>query len=313
MFFVIFGEDSYRSRQKLTQIISQYKEKNQTSLSLFFFDYDNSVSFSDIEIAVKQISMFTEKKLIVISNFFNSKTIEDQEAIINLLENFKEAFIFFIFYDFKIKTTNKLFKFLKKENAQIQEFKPLTRAETKNWVIKELKKRGVEITKDALSLFLDSIENDTWKIQNEINKLLNYCKEKKIIEIDDVKLLIHPKEGNNIFQTIEAIANKDKKKALKLIYNHIQKGDNELYILSMIAYQFKNLLVIRDLIDKSMPYSEIAQKLKMHPFVLKNNYQQASLFKISELKNIYNKILKTDLDIKQGLNPQLGLELLIEL
>ncbi len=312
MFFIIFGEDNYRSKQKLSQIIQQYKEKNKTNLSLFFFDYENTVDFSDVELATKQISMFSEKKLIIISKLFTSKKIEDQNKILNLLKKIQCKDIFFIFYDLKILVANKLFKFLKqKKSTQIQEFKPLKGIEINNWIIKEFSKNQIKIQKQALNLFIDYIENDTWRIQNEVNKLSNYCQTKREIEVEDIKLLVHPKKEINIFQTIESIANKNESRALKLIYNHIKKGDSELYILSMIAYQFKNLLIIKDLLDKGKKYEEIGKELILHPFILRKNFKQATIFKMKNLKNIYNKILEIDLKIKKGLNPQFGIELLI--
>ena len=312
MLFLLYGEDGYRSKQKLAQMIEFYKQKNRESLSLFIFDYEQGADFNSIEIATKQVSMFVEKKLIVISGLFSFGKDEDQAKIIKLLKTIKRNDIFFIFYDLKILSTNKLFKFLKqREKVQIQEFKLLKGGDIHNWVSKEFLSFGVRIERDALALFLEYTGNDLWKIQSEINKLANYCQDRQRVVIDDIKLLIHSKQDINIFQTIEAIANKDEARALKLIHNHIQKGDNELYILTMIAYQFKILLTIRDLIDKSKKYEEIGKELKMHPFVLRKNYKQAMLFKMAELKNIYNKILETDLKIKQGLNPQLGIELLL--
>lgn len=314
MFFLLYGEDGYRSNQKLAQMVEEYKEKNRGSLSLFVFDYAKiETDFNDIEIATKQISMFIEKKLIIISGVFSAKKGEDEEKILELLKGGKrDENIFFIFYDLKISSANRLFKFLKQnKNAQLQEFKPLKGIELNNWVIREFSKRKIEIKKGALTIFLESVGDDLWRAKNEINKLTNYCKERGEIEADDIKLLIQPSQETNIFQTIEAIANKNEKRALRLIDKHIQKGDNELYILSMIAYQFKILLTIRDLIDRSIGYEKIGKELKMHPFVLRNNYKQATLFKMTKLKNTYSRILETDLKIKQGLNPQLGIELLL--
>ncbi len=353
MFFLLFGEDSYRSRQKLNEIVQQYKEKNKRGLNLFFFDCncEANFDFGDLEIAVKQTSMFVEKKLLVISNFLSSGTEDGQEKMINLLKAFSPSLQvqrsnldgkeearndgracpprlsesgsrwragtpFFIFFETTktINAQNKLFKFLKQnKDTKIQEFKLLKGLELSNWIAGEFSKYNLKIQKDALHLFLDFVGNDLWKIKNEINKLANYCKDKREVGIDDIKLLVQAKIDNDIFNTIEAIANKNENKSLKLIDNHIQKGDNMFYILSMIAYQFKNLLMIRDLIDKSKNYNEINKELKMHPFVFKKSYKLANLFKTIDLKNIYNKILETDLKIKQGgFNPpQLGIELLI--
>ncbi len=313
MFYLLFGEDNYRSKKKLSQIIKQYKDKNKSCLSLFFFSYEKGVNFSDIELATKQTSMFSEKKLIIISGLFSAKKLEDQNNILDLLKKTEHhEDIFFIFYDFKILASNKLLKYLKNKNIdQIQEFKLLKGVKINNWINREFSKHNIRIEKDALNLLIDCVGSDIWRIQNEINKLSNFCQLKKVVNFKDVSLLVQSKQDLNIFQTIEAIASKDEKKALELISAHIKKGDNELYILSMIAYQFKSLLTIKDLINSGKDYEKISKELKIHPFVLRKNFKQAMLFRASDLKNIYNKILETDLAIKQGANPQLEIELLV--
>ena len=318
MFFLLYGEDTCRSRERLKEIVEQYKMKNRQGLDLFFFDFPEA-DFDDIEIAVNQRSMFGEKKLIVISNFLNSKMEETEDKMINLLKKIKKERvnldkenIFFIFFESKVGVQNRLFKFLKKsDETKIQEFKLLKDLELSDWVKTYFSNFGFQVQKDLLKLFLEYVGNDPWRIKNEINKLVNYCQAKKRIEIADIELLVLAEIDNNIFNTIEAIANKNEVKALKLVHNHIQKGDNALGLLSMIAYQFKILLTIRDLIDRSKNYTEIGKELKMHPFVLRKNYQLASFFKTEELKKFYQKILETDLEIKWGLPPALGIEILI--
>jgi DNA polymerase III delta subunit len=50
----------------------------------------------------------------------------------------------------------------------------------------------------------------------------------------------------------------------------------------------------------------------LHPFVVKKSYQQANKFTLQELKKIYQKIFKADLDIKTGkITPETALDLLL--
>ncbi len=76
----------------------------------------------------------------------------------------------------------------------------------------------------------------------------------------------------------------------------------------MISYQFRNILVIKDLLEKGKPLSNS----KLHPFVVKKSYQQAQQFSFGELKKIYRKIFEVDYKIKTGqIESQMALELLI--
>ena len=80
----------------------------------------------------------------------------------------------------------------------------------------------------------------------------------------------------------------------------------------MINFQFRNLLTIKELIEKKLPYYKIINKSSLHPFIVKKSYQQAQKFTLQELKKIYQKIFETDLNIKTGrLDPQTALDLFI--
>jgi DNA polymerase-3 subunit delta len=171
-------------------------------------------------------------------------------------------------------------------------------------------------------------------MENEIKKLANYkngpasakavsfaevasateaeSAGKKKIEVKDVELLVRPKVETDIFKTIDAISERKKSRALMLLHQHLEKGDSPLYLLAMINFQFRNLLMIKDLIEKNTPYYKIINKSKLHPFIVKKSYQQAQRFTLQQLKKIYQKIFQVDYQIKTGkIEPEVSLDMLI--
>ena len=214
----------------------------------------------------------------------------------------------------------KLFKALQK-HAKSQEFDRLQPAMLKKWVVQEFERSTngrpkVKINPDALELMIRLVGSDLWEMANEINKLSNYKAEGRssagIIKKEDVELLIRPSIENDIFRTIEAMASKDKRLALSLLHKHIENGDNALYLLSMIVYQFRNLLIIKELQDKREPYALISKKSGLHPFVVQKSYYLCNQFSIEKLKKIYQKIFQVDSDIKTGkIEAETALDLLL--
>ena len=80
----------------------------------------------------------------------------------------------------------------------------------------------------------------------------------------------------------------------------------------MIAYQFRNFLIIKELIEKGSPYANIAKKSGLHPFVIKKNYYLCNQFSLPQLKKIYQKIFLIDSSIKTGkVDAETALDLLI--
>jgi len=181
----------------------------------------------------------------------------------------------------------------------------------KKWIDKEFEKYGSKIDLPAKDLLSAYTGDDLWKMANEIKKLANYKRE-GIVKKEDVELHIRPKIENDIFKTIDAISQKNKGQAVGLLHKHLDNGDAPLYMLSMIAYQFKNLLIIKELAEKEAGYQAIVKKSGLHPFVVQKNYYLCQRFTSSQLKKIYQKIFQADSDIKTGkIDPELALDMLV--
>lgn len=138
----------------------------------------------------------------------------------------------------------------------------------KRWAVKEFDNYKAEIEREALDEFLSFVGNNLWLMFNEAKKLINYAGGKKI-KLEDVRLLVRPKIEIDIFRTIDSLARKNRSEALNLIHKHLEKGDAPLYLLSMINFQFRNLLEIKYLAEKNIPYYAILKKSSLHPFVIK--------------------------------------------
>jgi len=307
MIIFLYGEDTFRSSQKLNEIISHYKEIHKSGLNLRFVDLEKE-DFQGFKNEAKTISMFDEKKLIVLKHVFLNK--EFQEDFLENSKYFINSEDVVLFFEEGVPENKKFFKFLEKK-AKSQEFKILEGYQLKNWIRKEFEKYKARIEINALDQLIEFVGNDLWQMENEIKKLSSF-KNGKTIKKEDVEVLVKSKIETDIFETIESLASKNKKKALELIHQHLEKGDSPLFLLSMINFQFRNLLIIKDLIEKGKPYYAFQKITGLHPFVIKKSSFQAQRFSLQELKKIYQKIFQADLNIKTGkLDPQTALDLFI--
>ncbi len=308
MIIFLYGSDIYRSRQKLKEIVAHYKKIHKKGLSFKILD-SKEKSFQDFDLELRSVSMFQEKKLLILKNaFFNP---DFKTKFLKRKKDYQKSQDILLFYEENIPTErDPLFKFLK-QFGKTQKFELLKGQKLKNWVKKEFGKYKTEIEQKALEKLIDYIGSDLWRMSQEIKKLVSF-RNKKEIKIPDIELLVRSKIETNIFKTIDAIAQKNKKLALKLLHEHLEKGDSPLYLLSMINFQFRNLLIVKELIERHEPYNTILRKSGLHPFVVKKSYFQSQKFNLQELKKIFQKIFQVDLNIKTGrIDPQIALDLLI--
>ena len=309
MFLFLYGEDNYRSLRKLREIVGEYKKVHKTGLNLIYFDCLDS-DFGEFENSVKSISMFLEKKLIILRNVFLNPNFKEKLLKWAKISGDKGENIIVVFQNQSVKKTDSLFRFLK-TNSRAQEFNFLAGKRLSDWVDAEFQKYGAQIDSQARTRLIDFVGSDLWQMSQEIMKLCAY-KQNNIIQAKDVDLLVSPKISADIFHTIDKIAGNDKPGTLALLRRHLRKGDSPLYLLSMINFQFRNLLVIKDFIEKQGNIYGSIKIPGMHPYVARKSAVQSRNFSFERLKKIYRELLAIDSDIKTGrITQEAGLEMLI--
>ncbi|MGB9680898.1 MAG: DNA polymerase III subunit delta, partial [Minisyncoccia bacterium] len=113
---------------------------------------------------------------------------------------------------------------------------------------------------------------------------------------------------------VDAIGEKNKKRALKLLSDQIKLGLPWGELFGMIVRQYRILLQIKDIIgqQKNADYIQVAKKLNLHPFVVKKATKQARNYSLLELKQIYQQLLEIDTKIKTTpVEPEVLTDLLI--
>lgn len=306
MIILLHGADTFRAREKLNEILKEYQAKHRSGLNLLRFD---KADLTEIRQAIESVSMFDEKKLIILKNFLEDKKLLDDffaYAKKRKLKDNQEVII--IFYQENKAALGKL----KSQLTMSQEFKQLAGLELVRWVKSQALKHGGQIDNLAANKLIAYAGQDLWQLDNQLQKLVSY-KAGKLIEHQDVDRMVKANLSVNIFKTLEALAGKDKKQALRLLGEHLKQGENEIYILSMLIYQIRVLLRLKDLMVKGTPYQQLAKITKLHPYVVKKNSSQLRNFSLDQLKQIYRRLLDLDWQIKTGrLDGLIGLSLLIE-
>ena len=290
MIILLYGEDTFRQQQKLKGIIKEYQTKHQTGLNLVYFK-EEDLDFDKLKGKIETISMFDEKKLIILENIFNNKDFQEnffEYAKKNKLKDNQDVIVV-LPQEGKLALTG-----LKSQLSLSEEFKPLTGTQLVNWV-----KNRININQGAVQKLISFVGNNLWQLDNEINKLVSY-KTNQQINQEDVDLLVKAKMDVNIFKTIDALAQKDKKTALRLLHEHLEQGENEIYLFSMFVYQMRTLLKLKDLMEKGTPFYNLAKKSGLHPFVVKKSCHQLKGFSLEQLKKNYQRLLEIELALKKG-------------
>lgn len=328
MVIFLYGPDTYRSRQKLNEIIVRYKDIHKSGLSFSDFGAQDN-DFDDFRRAADTVSMFGEKKLIVLRNFVTLRGISRRKDLPKggretSSKEFIERFLLWekidaindsrdvvcVFVDEAVDKKNSLFVWLDK-NSQCQEFNILTGAHLYKWAKRSVAEKGISMEDAALYRFIAHTGGDLWSFESGLKKLKSYAGSK--ITQEDLNIFLQPTLQSHIFSFTDAIAEGDRPKAFKFLRGHLEAGDSGNYIFSMTHHQFRNIALAQDFFEKGeYNISKIAQQARIHPFVAKKSLYFAKRLGKDNIKKIYRKLIDLDRDIKTGkLNASEALETLI--
>lgn len=306
MIIFLYGEDSYRSHQRLYQIKEDFKKKDRSFLNLTSFDIEKGIGFLAIKKAIFATPFLTDQRIVIIKNLITSGSSNLQEKMVELVQNKKiPKTTTVIFWENKKPNSRKVLFRLLLKHGQAKEFNLLSGWKLNKWIEDEVKTQGGFIEREAVGKLASYVGSDLWQMASEIKKLITYklnCKSvsEQRITADDIKLLVRAKLDDNIFSFVDALGQKDKKRALKLLHDQIASGQNVFYLLTMIAYQLRNLLVISDLAKQRKSLYQISYLSKIHPYVVSKTLQQIKNFNLNELKKIYRTLLEADIAFKRG-------------
>ncbi|MBU1130846.1 DNA polymerase III subunit delta [Patescibacteria group bacterium] len=298
MFIFLYGEDSYRSGQKLKEIKNNFKEKTDPSgLNIAVFE-DENFDLEKFNSAAGQSGFLVAKRLIIIKNLLLNKPAKElAESLVELLDRLKGSENIFVFYENGIPDRRTgLFKKLG-QSKLVQTFEPLENTKLDNWIKKYIEESGGKIEKDALDLLLSFVGDNLWQLTSELDKLMAF-KNNQAIKKEDVEQFVTAKLNENIFGLSDALAVDNKKEAVRLLKEQLAVGLNEIYLLTMMTRQFRILAEIKSLLSQGVPQAHIASKLKLHPFVVKKALPQANKFTLAKFKKIYQQLVELDKKMK---------------
>ena len=306
MIIFICGEDTFRSKQKLKALRQKFTEEidgSQINIDVLDGEKLDSETFKQ---AMASGGFLVKKRMAIIENFIEkNKNKQEIKEILDLakkqsVDSIQENIIIFWEALGSIsadkyrgkKLSGPLLKYLKTIKYSY-EFPLLSKNELLAWV-----KNRVSIGDDAANLLVEFIGSDLWRMNNEINKLKAY-KNNQNLTIADVKLLAEEKFDQKIFDLTDAAANKNRKQFIKLADEYLSSDVEPAYILTFLIRQFRMMARAKSLLGKN-PTVNLALEIKIHPFVAQKLKTQISNYSIAEIKNIYRKLLKIDIKLKQG-------------
>lgn len=326
MFYLFHGEDEYSRSSALAEMKTRLGDSATADLNITILD-GKKATLDELIHACDTVPFLAEKRLVIVNDLAarferkppGAKKRESKQdtAFLQGLEEYlsrlpDSARLVFL-EQRNISKGNPIYNFTStSEHGYVKKFTPPRGAALNRWIARRAQEKGGLIESAAINLLAAFVGNDLRLLDQEIDKLLTYCSGEKSIREGDVQVLVSYVHEADIFQMVDALGKRDSREAMKLLHRLLEEGQPPLYLLHMIARQFRILLRIKELLARGTSAADIKALLGLHPFVVEKVMKQAPNFSVAQLEAIYHRLLEIDLAVKTGgMEPHLALDVFV--
>ncbi len=321
--YIFDGDDEYAINESIARLQSRLGDATIAGMNTARLD-GQSTTLSQLKDAAAALPFLAAKRLVILTHpLARLKNPQDQEEFINYLNSEKPTTkLVLVEYDFltsERERRNNNPHWLEKWATSPQQVNRVyirhhlqpSGGLMVRWIQEHVKSQGGQITTQAAVALGSLVGDDTRLASHEITKLLTYTNFTRPVDLDDVEHLTPQTARVGDFELVNAIRDRDSRKAQALMHRSLQE-DDPLRLLQSIVYQVRMLMMARELLDERLTVNDFPKALKIAPYPAKLALESASRFTMKFLAAFYHRLLEIDESIKSGqIEPDLALELLI--
>ena len=291
MFYIFHGNDTLSQKEQLAELTAKLDDPSMLELNTTRFG--GAISFAELRQVCDSIPFLSKRRLVICNDVLADSGRDLVDRLVDYLPHLPDTTRLFFLESKSLRRNHRLLKLAEQlDNGYIRAFdRPEGRA-LERWV------QRVAVG-DTVGL-VGNTGNDLTLLANEVEKLVLYRAGDGEINADDVARLCPYVAETSIFELVDALGSRDRRKAATLLQQKLDEGADPFYLFAMIVRQFRLLIQIKELAEAGQRPPAIARSLGIHSFVAGKLYQQSQRFNLSQLEQIYSHLLETDVGVKTG-------------
>ena len=312
MLYILSGPDDFSLNDSLARIKKSLGDESLLATNTTILD-GQRLTPQQLAAVTETVPFLAPKRLVIVTRLlerFQSKARpgrkketaagppDGHESFGRCLKQLPASTVL-VLIDGQVARGNPLFKEISAV-AEVKAF-PLFRGEKLNsWIMGRVGKEGGSISPRAADLLARLVGSNLWIMAGEITKLVLYTSG-RLIEEDGVRTVVGYAQQANVFAMVDAILEFKVSLALKSLERLLVAGVAPSYLLFMLVRQVRLIVRAKGLKRQGKGERQIQQTLGLaSDFALGKTLKQAAGYSFRRLREIYEKLLETDLAIKTG-------------
>ena len=282
--YLFLGPEEGEKRKKINSIENSIsKSIGEKPEKHIFYPFEKKVS--EIVSLMKNGSLFSAHKFIIINNAEEIKKKADVELIIDICKKPVKGNTLILRSNAN-SIDKKIEKVIPSNNKII--FWEMFENQKKSWISSYFNKFEQKINPDAIDHLLEMVENNTSELKIACEKISFFFDKGKIITEDEIETYLYHSREESVFSLFDKMAQKDLEGALEINKKLSLSSDNTpISIISGLLWQFKKLLNLKTMLSKRLSIQEAMLKQGIRGKKNQKNYQTAlGNYTLHELQKI---------------------------
>lgn len=291
-------------------LIEEIIKKNlKTILPNNVFNYDELDILKNPENFKEKIfnkSFFENDKLIIISRA--------TDKIFNLIEEISEKNldnVYIVLKSVVLEKKSKIRNFFEKDKKTICIPVYEDNSQALNMIANNFfREKKISISQQNINMIIERSNKDRLNLNNELNKIELYMKNKKNITLEEIVKLTNLAENFSISELVDNSLINNKKKTLTILNENNFSAEDSVLILRIFLSKLKRLLKIQNLIKTSDSVDGAISSFKPPIFWKEKDLvkQQIIIWSYEKIQNLISKISTIELQIKK--NPLISINII---
>ena len=292
-YFLLYGENEGLKEEIIKKI--------ELNFSKNIFRYDEKEIFENKENFFNGLitkSLFENQKLIIIN-----RTSDKIKTLIEEIVGKNIDDITFILISGILDKKSKIRNLFEKNKEMICiPFYPDT-SQTLNMIANDyFKNKKIATSQEVINLITERARGSRQNLNNELNKIDNYCANNNKIDLKKIVKLTNLAENYNVSELTDTCLTKNTKRTAKILNENILSVEDTIFIIRTFLSKTKRLLRLQEEISKNKNI-EIAIKDFKPPIFWKDKdiiKEQIIKWTLSDLKKLMVEINDTELLLKKN-------------
>ena len=304
--YLVHGTEKHLNEQTKEVFLSSILTSEEKEFNYARFDMETVSVDKALEEALSA-PFFGDRKLVFADNALfltgekpKTEVMHDLKWLEEYCESPSPETVLVIFAPYeKLDQRKTVVKKLKKA-AFILETSALNEQKTRLYLEERIKNQAYQIDHTALNLLLQLTGSNLTASLKELDKLMLFALDKKVITADMVQELTVKGLEENVFELMDKILQKDAAGSLYLFQSLLDQKEEPIKIIALLLSQFRLLLQVKILRSKGYQQGDISKFLKLHPYRVKLASRQEKKFALEDLSQAFNGLIETDYHLKTG-------------